>query len=373
MYVRSLPTETQPPLNPRVYRPSQRIAELVPLEETVPLASGAAHRVRHDQLRRKPISQSDSTVDEDDDLSDPDRSDTGNHRGRSNVSGGDSHRKKYMTIEEREAVYNQARAHIFNDFEEREKSKEMSVGESSTSSQVFSSDSTRAVKDDRSVQTFTAGSSERSLSGPTTHDRGQSGEITRKPLPPRPPGHEGSYSLRLPPLPFYYTSIYGPPSHSSDQSQHLGYQSSGYPDAHMRTNYPEQALGQDPVPQYPYYQPRLHQQQRVLFDPTLPSTGGPMLYPSLYPQLQQLPYSSQSPWLNSDSLPQLPHMQSATPTLSNGGDDYPRLPNPSSRAPSQGSGLLNPCDLFVEVRCPLTTYNDTTDIFTSEPRRINHL
>ena len=56
-----------------------------------------------------------------------------------------------------------------------------------------------------------------------------------------------------------------------------------------------------------------------------------------------------------------------------GGGGYPGRPNPSSRAPSQGSGLLDPCELFVEVRSPLKTYNDTTDIFTLEPRRVNHL
>ena len=320
VYARFLPTVAQPPLNSWFCRPPRRIAELVPLEETSPLASSVAHHVREGRTKRKRVSQSGSNH-------------SGNHRVRGNAAGGSGHSKKYRTIEGRGAAYNEACARILKGFEGR-------------------------------VRAITTGSS---LSGLATHGREQSGDVTILARPSWPPDHEGSSPLSSP----YssYPSISGPPPPSPDKSQYLGYPSMGYVDTHTWTYYPPfpgQALGQDSVPQHPH-QPHSYQ-QRVLVDPTLPSMGGSTLCPSPHSQLQQLPYSSQSLSSNIHSHPlRPPHIQSIIPTSNNGGDDYPRWPNPSSRVRSPpDSGLLNPCDLFVEVWCPLTTYNAITDIFMLE-------
>ena len=75
-----------------------------------------------------------------------------------------------MTIEEREAAYDEARARILKYLEEREKSMEMSAREPSTPNQVSSSETIRAVKDDGSARTFTTGRSTAPRSVTTTGD-----------------------------------------------------------------------------------------------------------------------------------------------------------------------------------------------------------
>ena len=103
---------------------------------------------------------------------------------------------------QRGAVYDEASARIFKDFEEWEKSKEMSTREPSTYSQVSSSDTMRAVKGDGRARPFTTG---RSSSDPVTHGRKQSGDTV---VPLQPPDHEEGSTPPFPSFPSY-PSIYG--------------------------------------------------------------------------------------------------------------------------------------------------------------------
>jgi hypothetical protein len=79
--------------------------------------------------RPKAHSQTGSTTGEDAETSDVDASESGSLGGRSNATSAGS--KKRMTIEEREAAYNEARSRIFMNFEEKE--KEMSTSSSTPS------------------------------------------------------------------------------------------------------------------------------------------------------------------------------------------------------------------------------------------------
>ncbi|KAI0078694.1 hypothetical protein K474DRAFT_1582127, partial [Panus rudis PR-1116 ss-1] len=95
--------------------PARRIAELVPAEESVQPAFKIMRRNAQDRTRSRQHSQPGSVAGEDADLSDMDPSETGSVGGRSNATGGS---KRHLTIEEREAAYNEARMRIFKDLEE---------------------------------------------------------------------------------------------------------------------------------------------------------------------------------------------------------------------------------------------------------------
>ncbi|KIY53377.1 hypothetical protein FISHEDRAFT_15321, partial [Fistulina hepatica ATCC 64428] len=88
--------------------PFKRISELVPAE-TATLPTFQIMRRTPTDRRSKTASRTGSV---DGEVSDGDE--TGSLGGRSSASS----KKKHMTIEEREAAYNEARTRIFNDFQE---------------------------------------------------------------------------------------------------------------------------------------------------------------------------------------------------------------------------------------------------------------
>ncbi|KII87410.1 hypothetical protein PLICRDRAFT_79552, partial [Plicaturopsis crispa FD-325 SS-3] len=90
--------------------PVRRLSDLVPAESTAQPAFKIMRRAP-----RKPRSQADSVVGEDGEFSDIEPSEAGSVGGRSNATGSS---KKHMTLEEREAAYNEARSRIFMNFEE---------------------------------------------------------------------------------------------------------------------------------------------------------------------------------------------------------------------------------------------------------------
>ncbi|KXN92410.1 cAMP-regulated phosphoprotein 21 [Leucoagaricus sp. SymC.cos] len=114
--------------------PSLRISELVPPETTAAPAFKIMRRSSTDRRNKPP--QAGSVTGEDGDLSDLEPSETGSLGGRSNTTGGST--KKHMTIEEREAAYNEARSRIFMGFEEKEKAKDKDINSSSSSLSVTS-------------------------------------------------------------------------------------------------------------------------------------------------------------------------------------------------------------------------------------------
>ncbi|KAF9643711.1 hypothetical protein BDM02DRAFT_3191297 [Thelephora ganbajun] len=335
--------------------PPRRIAELVPLEETAQPAFKIMRRVQQDRTKLKPASQAGSIAGEDADLSDLDPFETGSQGGRSNATGNNSHHKKYMTIEEREAAYNEARSRIFMDFEEKEKVKEkvkekdMSAN-SFTFSQVSGSASTSAGRDSGSV-----GDIEDSLSSVATESE-WSGPVTRNEKPRRSGSGNtsagssrslrsfnnggSSHNSRATSPSFSYASLYEPPPASYDQPQYIGHPPIGYNHAYMYTPYPPpsgQPMGQGAVPQYPYYQPYPYHPQHPHSDPTSPSMGEPMFHPQPHPHSQsqqQLPYPPQYMWPpgHHPPPPQPPqHTQSAPP--------QPVHPSSTPNvAPPQGSG-----------------------------------
>ncbi|EGN96738.1 hypothetical protein SERLA73DRAFT_184898, partial [Serpula lacrymans var. lacrymans S7.3] len=95
--------------------PSRRICELVPAESYPQPTFKIMRRTTNDRGRSKPQSQAESVAGEDAELSDVEPSESGSLGGRSNATGSS---KKRLTIEEREAAYNEARSRIFMDFEE---------------------------------------------------------------------------------------------------------------------------------------------------------------------------------------------------------------------------------------------------------------
>ncbi|KAF8202258.1 hypothetical protein BJ912DRAFT_896867 [Pholiota molesta] len=110
--------------------PERRISELVPAESTAQPAFKIMRRSVIDR-RNKPNSHAGSVGGEDQELSDVEQSESGSLGGRSNITS--SSNKKRMTIEEREAAYNEARSRIFMDFEEKGKDKDLSASSSTLS------------------------------------------------------------------------------------------------------------------------------------------------------------------------------------------------------------------------------------------------
>ena len=289
-------------------------------------------RVQQDRTKFKPASQSGSIAGEDADLSDLDPSETGSQGGRSNTTGSSGHHKKYMTIEEREAAYNEARSRIFMDFEEKEKAKEKDMSaNSSTFSQISGSASTSAGRDSGSV-----GDVEDSLSSVATESE-WSGPVTRNEKPRRSGSGNtsagssrslrsfnnggSSRNSRATSPSFSYASLYEPPPTSYDQPQYIGHPPMGYNHAYMYPPYPPgQQVGQSVAPQYSYYQPYPYHQQHPHSDPTSPSVGEPMFHPQPQPHphsqsQQQLPYPPQYMWPPGHLPPPQPpqHTQSAPP------------------------------------------------------------
>ena len=307
-------------------------------------------RIQQDRTKFKPASQSGSIAGEDADLSDLDPSETGSQGGRSNTTGSSGNHKKYMTIEEREAAYNEARSRIFMDFEEKEKAKEKDMSaSSSTFSQVSGSASTSAGRDSGSV-----GDIEDSLSSVATESE-WSGPVARNEKPRRSgsgntsAGSSRSFrsfnnggssrNSRATSPSFSYASLYEPPPAPYDQPQYIGHPPMGYNHGFIYPSYPPppgQPIGQGVIPQYPYYQPYPYQ-QHPHSDPTSPSMGEPTYHPQPHPHSQsqqQLPYPPQYMWPpgHHPPPPQPPqHTQSAPP--------QPVHPSGTpSMPPPQGSG-----------------------------------
>lgn len=266
--------------------PPKRLSELVQLES---ISLPAFKIMRRAQNERKPFksqySQTGSNAGDDADLSDIEPSETGSLGGRSNTTGGSG--KKWMTMEEREAAYNEARSRIFMDFEEKEKEKERDMSASSSSVSLASgSASTSGIGssitgdlDDRIHSPVTEGE----FLVPQNRDKRGPRHNTSLPRSLRssaPPFSCNSRNFRPSSPPFSYAPIYDPSQNQiCDFSQHPPL--AGYP--HPQYFYPCPPPGTiNPFyPGYPYYppynpyltpQPHSHSQQSAS-DPSTPSNG----------------------------------------------------------------------------------------------------
>ncbi|KAH6915911.1 hypothetical protein BKA70DRAFT_1092461 [Coprinopsis sp. MPI-PUGE-AT-0042] len=150
--------------------PERRMSELVPPESSSQPAFKIMRRSQGDR-RNKPHSQAGSVAGEDGDLSDVEPSEAGSLGGRSSAAGGS---KKHMTIQEREAAYNEARSRIFMGFEEKEKAKEKDMSASSSSLSLTSASASSANED-------SLGDLDGSITSPATESEwsGPSGQHSR--------------------------------------------------------------------------------------------------------------------------------------------------------------------------------------------------
>ncbi|KAI0358100.1 hypothetical protein OH77DRAFT_1421379 [Trametes cingulata] len=285
--------------------PARRICELVPAEEsTMPTI----------QIMRRPRgrqhSQPGSTAGEDADTSDVDASEAGSIGGRSNAASAAA--KRFKTIEEREAAYNEARSRIFMGFEEKEKEKEKDMSaNSSTFSLVSGSGSTSGGRGSSIGDLDDSASSaptESEWSGPVTRDKGgcrrgasstTSSRSLRSSGPSFANGSGSSRNSRATSPSFTYPTLYdaasSPPYEQPQYGPHVpppgGYVApyGGYP-----------AYSPGPGQPYvgPYYYPQYHYPQvpSQHSDPGTPGGGEPIYPPSNVPQ--QAPYSVPYMWSN---------------------------------------------------------------------------
>lgn len=307
-------------------------------------------RVRHN-------SQPGSVTGDDADLSDVEPSETGSIGARSNATGGS---RKFRTIEEREAAYNEARSRIFG-LEEKE--KEMSAnsstfslsGSGSTSGgrssmgdaddsassaateSEWSGPGNREKRDGRRGGSVT--SSSRSLrtsdhvytapngSGSSRNSRATSPTITYPSLAPNNPPYDLPYGQQEPPphgyIQYFYPYPAPPPHHG-------------------------QAPGQPYVAQYPYYAPYSYPQapppQGHLHhsDPTSPS-GNEQNYPPQPALPHSAPYPS-FPWAQSPpgGHPPYPMQTSPTAMQPNPQGPHPPLQQPNPSHPQQAPYFFVP-------------------------------
>lgn len=278
------------------HSPSRRLCELVPAESSTQPAFKIMRRETNER-RSKPHSQAGSVVGDDADLSDLEPSEAGSLGGRS---------KKRMTIEEREAAYNEARSRIFMDFREKEKEKEMSAS-SSTQSLVSGSASSSGLGRSSSIEdlddSVSTPATESEWSGPVTRDRrdirhmgsgnistGSSSRSLRSAAPAfNANGSGSSRNSRAPSPAFKYPSLYEPaPTIAAapyDSSQPIGGKAPSF------------------VPQYPYSYPAqgpVSQNQQVYMSayPNYPSYSYPPRNPVTSPES-----AGQDMYMNANQAP----------------------------------------------------------------------
>ncbi|KAI0330914.1 hypothetical protein GY45DRAFT_1323046 [Cubamyces sp. BRFM 1775] len=297
--------------------PSRRICELVPAEETAQPTIQIMRRPRGRQH-----SQPGSTAGEDADTSDVDASEAGSVGGRSNTASAAA--RRFKTIEEREAAYNEARSRIFMGFEEKEKEKEKDMSaNSSTFSLVSGSGSTSGGRGSSIGDLDDSASSaptESEWSGPVARDKRDSrkgaGSTTssrslRSSGPSYTNGSGSSRNSRATSPSFTYPTIYDPASTQYDQTQ---YGAHPPPPAGFVPHYgypPYNPPGQPYMGPYYYppygYPPPPNQHP----DPAAPGAVDPMYHPPNPPQ--QPAYNQSYVWQSSPPTVQPPvpppHMQ----------------------------------------------------------------
>ncbi|KAF8074962.1 hypothetical protein FPV67DRAFT_606515 [Lyophyllum atratum] len=336
--------------------PTRRLCDLVPAESTTQPAFKIMRRSQPDRRPNKAQSQAGSVAGEDADLSDVEPSESGSIGGRSNATGGSS--KKRMTIEEREAAYNEARSRIFMDFEEKEKEKEKDMSASSSSLSLVSGSASTSAGGGSSVAgdlddaaSSPATESEYSApSGPSGREKKDSRQLTRNASASSSSrslhssaasfngGPGSSRNSRAPSPSFTYATIYEPTQGTVyDPTQpppHHGYHPSQY-------LYPYSPPGQPPntyfgaYPYYPPYNPYQSPPAHVhhsVSDPSTPSSSE--LYISPPHNGYSHPYGWPAPQHPMQSPPHMQHPSQLPPqpphhTLNAASAPPPSVHNPS--------------------------------------------
>ncbi|KAF5387334.1 hypothetical protein D9757_005792 [Collybiopsis confluens] len=254
--------------------PIRRLADLVPPEQTPQQSFTIIQRSPHER-RVKPQSHAGSVTGEDADYSDIEPSETGSIGGRSSASAS----KKWKTLEEREAAYNEARSRIFMDFDEK-KDKDMSASSSSAS---LASSSTSSIGDAEDSYNHLATESDRSGSSNRKDlRRGNKPRPTRSTSSFQPLTSSGSGSSRnsrAPSPSFSYPSLYEPPPNSGsfEPVPAQQYSSTPYPFPYSAPTHPNHPF----MPPYPgYYYP--YAQPHPPMPPSAPGSSEPSLSGDMY-------------------------------------------------------------------------------------------
>jgi hypothetical protein len=367
----------------------------------------------HDRIRAQSQSRTGSVNGEDAESSDVEPSEAGSLGGR---GGAPNRLKKALTLEQREAAYNEARSRIFMDFEEKAKENDMSAS-SSTFSLVSGSASTSgggsssAGDIDDSISTAPT---ESEFSGPVARDNkgerrngsgANSAGSSRSMLPPKHPS--SSRNSRAPSPSVTYASIYEPapvtatpydtnqvPPMQPPYGQQFMYHYSpppgqgpgqGFmgPMPYYPFNYPQppQALppqhhgmgpdpsgsGADPQTSGIFVPPPQHSQQQMVYMPyPWPPNPAPGAPPQSHPGTPSLPHphSSQYPFAPANA-PQYGGYNVPTYFPSMGPMHAPpqgQQPLQQPTHPVNMSPVPQSNDLGIRVMPPIPMNNDHTDL-----------
>ncbi|KAI0063999.1 hypothetical protein BV25DRAFT_328926 [Artomyces pyxidatus] len=293
--------------------PSRRVADLVPAEATKQPAFKIMLRSAHDRVRSKPQSRTGSVGGEDLDLSDVEPSEAGSLGGRSSAPGS---AKKPLTLEEREAAYNEARSRIFMDFEEKAKEKENDMSASSSTFSLVSGSASTSGGGSSSAgdidDSISSAATESEWSGPVAPREKKDGR--RGGSGPNSAGSSSrsllssahassSRNSRAPSPSFTYASIYepspSPSTYEAAQAPNQPAQTYSQPYAYPYQPPPGQA-GQGYMAPFPYY-PYPYPHPMSNSDPSTPSPDG--LYLLQQPPHPQPMYMPPYGWAQNPGIP----------------------------------------------------------------------
>lgn len=231
--------------------------------------------------RMRQNSQPGSVAGEDGDISDVEPSEAGSIGGRSNATGTN---RRPLTLEEREAAYNEARSRIFMGFEEKDKDKDASAN-SSTFSLISGSGSASGADDSAS-----SAATESEWSGPATRDKregrrgGSAGSSSRSLRSGYNQSGSNSSRHSRAASPSSYPTLYDPTAGTFDPA----FGAQGPPHGYIQYYYgypPAPPPGHGPappfVPQYGYgYPPYGYPQHPPSHPHSDPVTPGEPMYPT---------------------------------------------------------------------------------------------
>ncbi|KAI0306055.1 hypothetical protein B0F90DRAFT_1695669 [Multifurca ochricompacta] len=395
--------------------PTKRFSELVPVEQAKQPAIKIMSRSAQDRIRAQSQSRTGSVNGEDAESSDVEPSEAGSLGGR---SSGPTRLKKALTLEEREAAYNEARSRIFMDFEEKAKEKENDMSASSSTFSLVSGSASTSGGGSSSAgdidDSISTAPTESEFSGPVARDsknerRNGSGAnsagSSRSMLPPKHTHTSSCRNSRAPSPSFTYASIYEPASTTVPYD--AGQAAPMQPPYAQQFMYPYspppvQAPGQNFMPPLPYYSygyshpppPPPTQHHASNSDPSGSTTDqNPRLFmpPPHHPQ--QMMYMAPYPWAPNPTAGAPSASHSGTPSLPHPhSSQYPFAPAPAPQyggyniptyfptmnpmhAPAQGQQPLqqpgHPVgvvqlpqgnDLGIRVMPPITMINDHVDL-----------
>lgn len=264
------------------FSPARRICDLVPVEESAQPAFKIMRRSPQDRRVRQ-TSQPGSLAGEDGDVSDSaEPSEAGSSAGRSNTT---SNGKRHLTIEEREAAYNEARSRIFMDFEEKEKDKDASSNSSSTNLASGSGSVSRSSIGE--LEDSSSAATESEWSGPVTRDKregrrggsAQSSSRSHRSYNQASGSNSSRHSRAASPSSF--PTLYDPQAGSFDPA--LGPQGPPHGYIQYYYGYPQAAAPGAPPPFMPHYgysyPPYAYPSQPPSHPHSDPVTPGEPMYP----------------------------------------------------------------------------------------------